>query len=85
MSEPAPAETITVTTPYADALAASAATVEAAPANAPTAVAAVATKADPFADLATLVVNQPNTDPVTVVAAEPALSRRRRTGNDDGG
>jgi TatA/E family protein of Tat protein translocase len=74
VSEPAPAETITVTTPYADALAASAstATVEATPTDAPAAVTAVATKADPFADLATLVVSQPNTDPVTVVAAEPA-------------
>jgi sec-independent protein translocase protein TatA len=70
-TEPAPVETITVTTPYADALASttSTATAEAAPA-----AVAVATKADPFADLATLVVARPNTDPVTVMAPEPDVS-----------
>ncbi|MGI8854263.1 MAG: twin-arginine translocase TatA/TatE family subunit [Thermomicrobiales bacterium] len=74
-TEPPSSETITVTTPYADALAASAstATIEAAPVEAPIAVAAVATKADPFADLATLVVDRPNTDPVTVLTPEPAV------------
>lgn len=73
--EPESVETITVTTPYADALAAAsngheegAPTAEAAP------IVPVATKADPFADLATLVVDRPRDMPVTVVAAEPTTS-----------
>ncbi|HEY8292748.1 MAG TPA: twin-arginine translocase TatA/TatE family subunit [Thermomicrobiales bacterium] len=63
--EPAPPETITVTTPYADALAAQET------AGAATATPTVATKADPFADLVTLVVAAPAAEPETVIAAAP--------------
>jgi Tat protein translocase TatB subunit len=70
LAEPEPQQTITVTTPYADALAAQAA-VEA-PVVTTTAV-AVATKADPFADLVTLVVAPPATEPATITPATPAM------------
>lgn len=76
-AEPAPVETITVTTPYADALAAASnGHGEAAPAGESLSVAPVATKADPFADLAMLVVDRPGDEPMTVVAPEsaPAVS-----------
>lgn len=69
------AQTITVTTPYADAIAA-----ETAAADQPAALertpmgAGIATKADPFADLATLVVTQPATEPVTVLESAPVAS-----------
>jgi len=66
VAEPALPETITVTTPYADTLAAQT-TVEA-PAVATSPV-AVATKADPFADLVTLVVGTPATEPETITDA----------------
>ena len=70
LAEPMQPETITVTTPYADTLAAQA-TVEA-PAVASPAV-AMATKADPFADLVTLVVGTPVTEPETITdAASPS-------------
>jgi len=63
LTEPSPPETITVTTPYADALAAQA-TSATSPTVAP--VATAATKADPFADLVTLVVEPPVTEPATI-------------------
>lgn len=70
VAEPPQPETITVTTPYADALAARE-TAEAA-----TATPTVATKADPFADLVTLVVAAPTAEPEivtdTTAATEPA-------------
>jgi TatA/E family protein of Tat protein translocase len=78
-AEPEPAPTITVTTPYADAIAANGASAaETMPVG--TASMAVATKADPFADLATLVVDRREPEPVTVYesvsvasfAADPA-------------
>lgn len=65
-AEPEPQQTITVTTPYADALAAHA--VGEAPTVTATVV-AVATKADPFADLVTLVVAPPATEPETITRA----------------
>ncbi|GEM_PF-1222408 len=69
IAEPAQPETITVTTPYADALAAQAA-VEPTPVGTP--AAAVATKADPFADLVTLAVGTPAADPVTITDSASA-------------
>lgn len=80
VAEPEPTQTITVTTPYADALAAEAAAPAAPVPVGPVPVAAIATKADPFADLAALVVERPATEPVTVFesaevanfAAEPS-------------
>ncbi len=84
LAEPVQPETITVTTPYADTLAAQGA------AEAPTAAApvmTVATKTDPFADLVTLVVGTPATEPETItdaafssaVAPLSALSHTRPT------
>ena len=72
--EIAPTETITVSTPYAEALAASASTTTATVEAAPAATVSVATKANPFGDLATFIVDRPNTDPVTVVSPEPSVS-----------
>jgi len=70
LAEPVQPETITVTTPYADTLAAQA--TEEAPAVATPAV-SVATKADPFADLVTLAVGTPATEPETITdAASPS-------------
>lgn len=70
LAEPVQPETITVTTPYADTLAAQA--TEEAPTVATPAV-AVATKADPFADLVTLVVGTPAAEPETITdAASPS-------------
>ena len=63
LAEPVQPETITVTTPYADTLAAQA-TEEAPPIATP--AVSVATKADPFADLVTLVVETPATEPETI-------------------
>ncbi|MDQ6834394.1 MAG: twin-arginine translocase TatA/TatE family subunit [Chloroflexota bacterium] len=66
LAEPVQPETITVTTPYADTLAAQEA------AEAPTAAApvvTVATKTDPFADLVTLIVGTPATEPETITDA----------------
>jgi len=70
LAEPVQPETITVTTPYADTLAAQT-TVEAL--DVATSPVAVATKADPFADLVTLVVGTPATEPETITdAASPS-------------
>ncbi len=63
-------ETITVTTPYADSLAAQPA-VETPTVEAP--AVAVASKADPFADLVTLAVGRPATEPETITTATPTV------------
>lgn len=69
--EPEPSPTITVMTPYAESLAAESANgVIAEPSgvetNGTTPALRVATKADPFADLAPLIVAQPGNAPVTI-------------------
>lgn len=70
LAEPVQPEMITVTTPYADTLAAQA-TLEARTVTMP--AVAVATKADPFADLVTLVVGTPATEPeILTDAASPS-------------
>jgi sec-independent protein translocase protein TatA len=71
----AQSETITVTTPYADALAAAtngASSTETLPVE--TAVVGVATKADPFADLTALVVSPSVPEPVTVFESAPVAT-----------
>lgn len=71
LAEPEHQETITVKTAYAESLAASATAAEATPNGAP--AAAVATKADPFADLVTLVVAPSATEPETITNATPVV------------
>jgi TatA/E family protein of Tat protein translocase len=66
VAEPAPPEPITVMTPYAESLAAREATEIA------TATPSVATKADPFADLVTLVVGAPAAEPGAIADAVAA-------------
>ena len=70
LAEPEQQETITVKTAYAESLAAPA-TAEAMPNLAP--AVAVATKADPFADLVTLVVAPTATEPETFTNATPVV------------
>lgn len=84
VAEPASPETITVTTPYADALAAE--TNEATPL-----LPSVATKADPFADLVALVVTAPAaelqtiTDGIVAPEQTPASSVSATTANGTNG